>query len=91
MILTKNGKYCVDIIFAYAARVSRNKQYPNKQTLRKKEILSPRSCPLIATIAAPAQTITNTILKNRDQSSVLAEKLSHKERAKPNTSGPQRS
>ena len=91
MILMMNGKNCKNIIFINAARVSGNKQYPRTHTLWKKDIFPPRSCPFTATIAAPAQTITNTISKTNEPSSVFAEKLRQSDNQRQRTRGPHKS
>ena len=51
--------------------LSGNKQYPSRQMLWKKLIVPPSSCPLIAIIAPPSQTITNTISKSSVLSSAF--------------------
>ena len=57
--------------FNIAAKFNGNKQYPNKQIDWKKLIVPPSSCPLIAIIAPPSHTITNTISNNSVLSSAF--------------------
>lgn len=68
--------------FNIAAKFNGNKQYPNKQIDWKKLIVPPSSCPLIAIIAPPNHTITNTISNNSVLSSafVVIDNILHKHR-----------
>ena len=73
----KNGTLNIrpKIKLSVAANVRGNKQYPRRQILWKNEIVPPRSCPLIAIIPPPSQTMMKTISKSKVLSSAAVPEL----------------
>ena len=74
-----------------AAIFNGKRQQPNRQMLQKKEMLPPRSCPLMAITAPPIHTIQNTISNRSVLSSALVAMLNTAASIRQKKKGPQRS